>query len=85
MRTAYTSNLGQGTDPDLVEFATWRARFEVTRGLAKGQSPREVRQDILRRFRLELEVESFGDYADERLMAAMQREIEAALGSAATA
>ena len=85
MRIANASNLGQGTDPDLVELATWRARFEVTRGLAKGHSPCEVREDILRRFRLKLEAESFGDYADERLMAAMQREIEAVLGSAATA
>jgi hypothetical protein len=76
MRSANPSTLGQGTDPDLIEVARWRARFEVGRGLTLGQGPEQVRRDVLGRFRDELVAESFGDYADEVLMAALQREID---------
>jgi hypothetical protein len=71
--------IAQGTDPDLIEVARWRARFEVGRGLSHGQGADEVRREILGRFRDELMSESFGPYADEALMAAVQREIDDAL------
>ncbi len=76
MRSSQDFGFAQGTDPDLIEVARWRARFEVCRGLTLGQEPDEVRRDILARFRDELIAESFGTYADEVLMAALQREID---------
>jgi hypothetical protein len=76
MRSINGLGLAQGTDPDLIEVARWRARFEVGRGLTHGQGPDEVRRDVLERFREDLIAESFGDYADEVLMAALQREID---------
>jgi hypothetical protein len=76
MRSAEESIIAQGTDPSLIEVARWRARFEVGRGLTLGQGPEDVRREVLGRFREVLSVESFGDYADEVLMAALQREID---------
>ena len=79
MRTITTATIAVGTDPDLIEVAEWRARFEVGRGLSRGEAPDEVREAVIRRFREELDVESYGEYADEALMAALQRTVEAAL------
>jgi hypothetical protein len=79
MRNAQGTFIAQGTDPDLIEVARWRARFEVGRGLSHGQGPDEVRREILSRFRDEMLAESFGAYTDEALMAAVQREIDEAL------
>ncbi len=76
MRSVEGTSVVQGTDPSLIEVARWRARFEVSRGLVHGQEPEQVRRDVLERFRDELIAESFGDYADEVLMAALQREID---------
>jgi hypothetical protein len=76
MRSVLSSTVSQGTDPALIEVARWRARFEVGRGLTLGLEPEEVRRDVLERFRDELIAESFGDYSDEILMAALQREID---------
>ncbi len=79
MRTASLANFQGGTDPSLVELAKWRARFEVGRALSRGEAPELARDSIIRRFREELMTESFGAYADEVLMAAVQRGVEAAL------
>jgi hypothetical protein len=79
MRTPVAATIGGGTDPDLIAVAEWRARFEVGRALSKGEEPWMVRQSVIRRFREELVAESFGEYADEALMAAMQRGVEDAL------
>ncbi len=68
-----------GTDPDLIAAAIWRAKFEVGRALSRGVEPGRARQAIIGRFREELHAESFGEYADEVLMAAMQRGVEDAL------
>jgi hypothetical protein len=82
MRTATAATIAGGTDPELIEVAEWRARFEVGRGLSRGETPGEVRQAVIRRFREELGVESYGEYADEALMAALQRGVEDALSEA---
>jgi hypothetical protein len=79
MRTSGEATLRCGTNPDLIEVAEWRARFEVGRALSRGEQPERVRQSVIRRFREELVAESFGDYADEVLMAAIQRGVEDAL------
>jgi hypothetical protein len=79
MRTMSAATIGGGTDPDLIAVAEWRARFEVGRALSRGEEPERVRRAVIRRFREELDAESFGDYADEALMAAMQRGVEHAL------
>jgi hypothetical protein len=71
--------LGGGTDPDLIAAAVWRAKFEVGRALSRGDEPGRARQAIIGRFREELHAESFGEYVDEVLMAAMQRGVEDAL------
>lgn len=68
-----------GTDPDLIEVAETRARFEVWRGLCLGLNPNEIRRVVLGRFLDEISAESYGHYADESLMAAMQRAVDAAL------
>ncbi len=68
-----------GTDPDLIEVAETRARFEVWRALSLGLEPAEVRRAVLGRFLDEISAESYGHYADESLMAAMQRAVEEAL------
>ncbi len=73
MRIANGATIARGTDPSLVELALWRARFEVSRGLSRGQSPEKVREAVVMRFRLELEQESYGDYTDELLMSVIQR------------
>ena len=82
MRVKDRITLRGGTKVDLLEMAAWRARFEVCRGLAGGADPDEVRREIIGRFREEIAIESFGEYADETLMAALQREVEAALSVA---
>jgi hypothetical protein len=79
MRTTCTAMIAGGTDPGLIEVAKWRARFEVGRALSRGENPERVRQTVIRRFREELVAESFGEYADEVLMVAMQRGVEDAL------
>ncbi len=79
MRNAQGAIISSGTDPDLIEVVRWRARFEVGRALSHGLGSDEVRREVLGRFREELLAESFGDYADEVLMAALQREIDEAL------
>ncbi len=79
MRTSSVAAIGGGTDPDLIAVAEWRARFEVGRALSRGEAPEWVRQSVIQRFREELVAESFGEYADEVLMAAMQRGVEMAL------
>ena len=84
MRMGIDMRIGGGTDPGLIEVAEWRARFEVSRALSRGERPEYVRRAIIRRFRAELVAESFGEYADEVLMAAMQREVEDALVRRAT-
>ncbi len=73
MRTIGTATIGNGTDPDLIAVAEWRGRFEVSRALSRGVAPERVRQEVIGRFREDLVAESFGEYADEVLMAAMQR------------
>jgi hypothetical protein len=82
MRDGTWTGLSEGTNPDLIEGVRWRARFEVSRGLNHGLGAEAVRRAILDRFRGELLAESFGEYADEMLMAALQREIEDCLDSA---
>lgn len=79
MRTSGGETIGCGTDSDLIEVAEWRARFEVSRALSRGESPEVVRRTVIDRFREEIIAESFGDYADEVLMAAVQRSVEDAL------
>ena len=79
MRIASAAIIARGTSLELIQVAEWRARFEVWRGLSKGQEPSEVRRGVVSRFRHELGEESFGEYTDERLMAAIQREVEVAL------
>ena len=76
--------IGGGTDPELIAVAGWRARFEVGRALSRGEEPGWVRQAVIRRFREDLDAESFGEYADEALMAAMQRGVEDALPHGST-
>ena len=84
MRTTTAATMARGTDPDLIEVAEWRARFEVGRALSRGEAPGEVYDAIIGRFREELGVESYGEYADEVLMAALQRTVEAALSEGST-
>jgi hypothetical protein len=79
MRTTSVAAIGGGTDPDLIAVAEWRAHFEVGRALSRGEEPARVRQSVIRRFREELVAESYGEYVDEALMAAMQRGVEMAL------
>ncbi len=79
MRTSFEETIDGGTEPDLIEVADWRARFEVARALSRGEEPERVRQSVIRRFREELVAESYGDYTDEVLMAAVQRGVEHAL------
>jgi hypothetical protein len=79
MRIEKGARIVGGTDPDLIEVAEARARFEVWRGLSSGLEPEEIRRTVLGRFLDEISAESYGHYADESLMAAMQRAVEAAL------
>lgn len=79
MRMSGLAKFQNGTDPSLIELAKWRGRFEVGRALSRGEAPELARDSIIRRFREELMSESFGTYADEVLMAAVQRGVEAAL------
>ncbi len=79
MRTNGEARIGAGTDPGLLEVAGWRARFEVNRALSRGEEPEGVRTCVIRRFRADIDAESFGEWADEALMAALQRGVEAAL------
>ena len=79
MRIEKGTKIAGGTDPDLIEIAEARARFEVWRGRTSGLEPQEIRRAVLGRFLDEIGAESYGHYADESLMAAMQRAVDAAL------
>jgi len=79
MRSFSAESLANGTDAELIEVADWRARFEVARALARGEDPDRVRRLVIERFRDEIQAESFGEYTDEVLMAAMQRGVDHAL------
>ena len=68
-----------GTPRDLLRAAELGARLECRRRRARGEDDDAVRATILGRLRRELDAGSFGDYADESLVAAVQRAIEAIL------
>lgn len=85
MRTNGATLIGAGTDPGLLEVAGWRAQFEVSRALSRGEEPGGVRTCVIEKFRADIAAESFGEWADETLMAALQRGVEVALTRQSTA
>jgi hypothetical protein len=69
-----------GTPEDLLRAAELGARLECRHRRVKGQDDNAIRETILGRFRRELAAGSFGGYADESLVATVQRAIESVLG-----
>jgi hypothetical protein len=69
-----------GTPEDLLRAAELGARLECRHRRVKGQDDNAIRETILDRFRRELAAGSFGGYADESLVATVQRAIESVLG-----
>ncbi len=69
-----------GTPEDLLQAAELGARLECRRRRFKGQDDTSIRATILDRLRRELAAGSFGAYADESLVATVQRAIESVLG-----
>jgi len=68
-----------GTPRDLLRAAELGARLECRRRRGKGQADEAIRDTILTRLRTELAAGSFGPYADESLVATVQRAIESVL------
>jgi hypothetical protein len=68
------------TPVDLIEAASLGARIAVRAGIAGGLKESAIRRRVIGRFRRELLVESFGPFADETLMAAVQTAVESVLG-----
>jgi hypothetical protein len=69
-----------GTPEDLLRAAEVGARLECRHRRVKGQDDNAIRETILGRLRRELAAGSFGGYADESLVATVQRAIESVLG-----
>jgi hypothetical protein len=69
-----------GTPEDLLRAAELGARLECRHRRVKGQDDEAIRDTILGRLRRELATGSFGTYADESLVATVQRAIESVLG-----
>jgi len=69
-----------GTPQDLLRAAELGARLECRHRRVKGQDDEAIRESILGRLRRELAAGSFGSYADESLVATVQRAIESVLG-----
>jgi len=69
-----------GTPGDLLRAAELGARLECRHRRVQGQDDEAIRETILGRLRRELAAGSFGSYADESLVAAVQRAIESVLG-----
>jgi hypothetical protein len=69
-----------GTPEDLLRAAEVGARLECRHRRVKGQDDNAIRETILDRLRRELAAGSFGVYADESLMATVQRAVESVLG-----
>lgn len=70
------------TSDDLLRVAEAGARLETRWRLRQGEERGTIRREVLARFRAELRAEGFGPYADESLMAAVQRGVEAVLAEA---
>ena len=71
--------LKDGTSCDLVAAATLGARIATRARVALGEDEATIRRQVVERFRDELAAESYGDFIDETLMAAVQRGVEAVL------
>jgi hypothetical protein len=69
-----------GTPEDLLQAAELGARLECRHRRVNGQEDEAIRDTILDRLRRELDAGSFGTYADESLVARVQRAIESVLG-----
>jgi hypothetical protein len=84
MRTIQTQIRGEvlarGTAEELVQAAELRGRMAARRYRDAGWDPERIAREVVADFRAELEAESFGVYADETLMAAVQRGVREVLG-----
>jgi len=80
MNRATVRYVGGGTPKDLLRAAELGARLECRHRRVKGQDDEAIRDTILDRLRRELAAGSFGSYADESVVATVQRAIESVLG-----
>ncbi|WP_435008526.1 hypothetical protein P12x_005733 [Tundrisphaera lichenicola] len=73
------TSVERGTPQDLLKAAELGARLECRRRRSRGQDDGSIRETILTRFRVELDSGSFGMYADESLVAVVQRAVDSVL------
>jgi hypothetical protein len=67
------------TPVDLINAATLGARIATRASAARGEDEETIRLEVIGRFRKDLEAESYGPFADERLMAAAQSAVSSVL------
>jgi hypothetical protein len=80
MKRVRSEVVARGTPKELIRAAEMRARMAARWRRSAGQGDATIRREILARFREVIDAESFGEYADETVMAAAQRAIEEVLG-----
>jgi hypothetical protein len=74
-----------GTAADLIEAAELGARIATRARVARGEDADTIRRGVVGRFLEELEEESHGVFADETLVASVQRAVESGLSAVAWA
>jgi len=79
MHRGIVRRVEDGTPRDLLQAAELGARLECRCRRAKGYDDEVIRATILDRLRRELDAGSFGLYADESLVATVQRAVESVL------
>ena len=76
MRHVCTTTVSRGTPKDLIRAASLGARVATRWRRAEGQDDDKIRREVLAQFRADMLSESYGEYADETIMAAVQRSLE---------
>lgn len=74
--------IATGTPQDLLKAAGLGARLAVRKRRADGVDDDAIRREVIGRFRQEIGIQSFGIFADETLMATIQRAVEEVLSEA---
>ncbi|MBV8076102.1 MAG: hypothetical protein JO284_06885 [Planctomycetaceae bacterium] len=82
MRHVCTTMIARGTPKDLIRAASLGARVATRWRRAEGQDDDEIRREVLAHFRSDMLSESYGEYADEMIMAVVQRSLEDVLREA---
>ena len=69
-----------GTPIDLIEAAKLGARIATRARVARGEDADKIRREVVGRFLEEVAEESYGTFADETLVSAVQKAVDSVLG-----